>query len=52
MAASPVLVLAALILLEVAEAAAADDLATDVAAAPEVSGGDPLEVEDWELVPL
>jgi len=46
MAASPVLVLAALTLLCVAETAAPDDLATDEAAAPEVSGGDPLEVDD------
>jgi len=47
MAASPVLVLAEMTLLVDAEAAAADDLATDeAAAAPEDAGGDPLGVAD------
>jgi len=47
MAASPVLVLAEMTLLEEAEATAADDLATDDAAtAPEETGGDPLGVAD------
>jgi len=47
MAASPVLVLAEMTLLVEAEATAADDLATDeAAAAPDEAGGDPEGVED------